>query len=654
MDLSYPISDGHFLKPNHGNQSPGDLCFLGVATKRLDDDDVPHVETRTLRCGHAHFLRREKGYVTRELELRFEHGDELWDAIIKRTRKRTPLWVFAYDVPEVFTFCGGWRVLRRGRLGFEWREVQPLKSCKPEKRSAKWKGLFVDSDPPVVMQLWTERGSKVFLVDVRNYFDAPLQDLADRQGIALPRMPHGKHVTIAARTCAETHVQIARETMLELIDQHQANDLGNWGLTIAGLAMRNYRHAHYRTNILLHGRDKVKRLERDGTLGGRVEAFRIGQIRERVIQLDVNGIYPWVMRNFQLPCKLVACWDDAWTGKCTPDSLDEDQVAHVRISSPDQAFPVRLADRGLCWATGDFWTTLCGGELRRAVAAGVIRKVTRWAAYRRENLFQSYVDYWHQYRQEARAESDAVGDAFAKLMAVCLFGRWGMRSFNWKSISSTRSLPDEWLGLTDEEIRHWLWLTEDDDGRRIPIVIVGENEDVELRRVGNHWQVAQRPGETPQNFPAICAWITSYAREYLRHLIAVAGRANVIYVSTDSLLVTDPGFAALDAKGFIGGDELGQLKIEAEGKSAEVLATHYYRVGRKRVKGNTPLATLDGRVAPDGEVISDRLQTLIRRGHSATVRRRVLKVDRDPVYLRGNIDADGFVTPLHLPQDAPQ
>jgi len=653
MGVPYPVNDGRWLKPNHGKQSPGDLCFLGLATRTRIDAQEPEREERWLRCGYAHFVRRERGYLTRNSGYHFRHGGELWNELIKRARKRTPLWVFAHDVPEVFTFVDGWNVLRRGRLGFEWREVRPVKGCKPEKRSAKWRGLFVDADPPVVMQLWTERGCKIFLVDVRNYFDAPLKALAERQGIALPRMPTGQHVTVAARNAAEVRSQVCRETMVELIDQHQANDLGNWGLTVGALAWRNYRHSHYRVNILLHGRDKVKRLEREATLGGRVEAFRVGKIRERVTQLDVNGMYPWVMQNFQLPCKLVACWDDDWTGPCSPASLDEDQVAHVWIDSPHQAFPVRLKERGLCWCTGQFWTTLCGPELRRAAKAGVIRRVTRWAAYRRESLFHSYVTFWNQYRQDARAAGDAVGAEFAKLMAIVLFGRWGMRSFAWKSLSNTRKLPDEWLGLTDEQIRKWLWLTEDDQGRRIPIAIVGQPSDAELRRVGNHWQVAQQPGETPQNFPAICAWITAYGREYLRNLVAIAGRKNVLYVSTDSLLVTDPGFAALDAAGRIGGNELGQLKIEAQGKSAEVVAAHYYRVGRKQVKGNTPLATLDGAILPDGDVIADRLQTLIRTGHSGVVNRRVLKIDRNPTYDRGNIDAEGFVTPLHLPNDAP-
>lgn len=649
MGFSHEInSKPRWLKRNHGCGRPSEFCFVGVSSAAYPGAGDPDVESRYLRCFHAEFLRREGEDVSRNKIVTGCDSRLFWDAVVERGRKRTPLWILMHDVPSVFTWLDGWRALRFGRLGFEWREVRAKDRCAPDKKARNWTGLFIDNDPPVVLQLWTERTCKVFIVDLRNYFNERIDKLASRLGRFLRRPPNNLIGDERPIRYAKAECGVIRDTFLRLMDDHSHADQGTWGLTGASLAWRSFRHAHYRSNVELHGRDDVKALERESFMGGKVTCNRIGKFDGEFFQLDVNGLYPYLMRNCDLPCKLISAWNFNSCGKIAIDALGENHIARVLLNSPHETFPVRVEKRGLCFARGKFWTTLAGPELRRAVDAGVVRRLGKWACYQRENVFRPFVDYWTERRAAARERRDPIGAAFAKQVAVSLFGRFGLRSYKWRSLTRTHKLPDEWRGLTDSQILKWIWLTEGDDGRRISIVDFHTNDRSEIRRVGNHWQIAEPPHEIPTSFPAIPSFVTSYGREYMRSLELCALPKYVLYTSTDSMIVEAGGMAMLRRADMIHETKLGKLKIEAEGKSVEILTAHHYRIGRKRKRGNEATARIDGIHADDGEVIADRLQTLIRTGQNGTVNRRRVRVNRQLAYRRGVVAPDGTVSPLIL------
>ena len=249
---------------------------------------------------------------------------------------------------------------------------------------------------------------------------------------------------------------------------------------------------------------------------------------------------------------------------------------------------------------------------------------------------------------EAKKNDDPIGDLYANSQMHCLYGRFGMRSFKWSPLSDIMTLPGELAQLSNQEVLKWIWLTENDQGRRISIVGDPEIGNGEIRRIGNHWEIAQAPAELPGSLPAICAWITSYARERMRGVMGVAGSSETHYLSTDSVICSLAGQDALDNAGELHPTMLGRLKVEASGDSAEILGIHRYRIGDKVVNGGQPKATPWIGPVETTEVICDGLATLIKSGQSRTVNKRLITVSRKSPYRRGIVRSDGRVDPFVL------
>lgn len=638
-----------WLKHNKGCGHPSELGYVGCTAYSYESPCDTMKRDYALQSGRLSLERLDKdGMITRQAQLDFTSPIEFWDTVIARGRKRTPLWLFAHNWSEVFTFVGGWRYLRQGQLGFEASEVRFDPDCEPPEIRRKWKGLFIDNDPPVVFQLWTRRGCKLFLVDLRNYLPQSVEKLAERLGVSIPPALPGWQDTTFTRKRAKAIADTVRQSVLGLIEEHRDGDHGNWALTAAGLAWRSFRHQHYSGCIATHAISEVKELERNGYYGGLLEAYKIGKIAKPCIQLDVNGMYPWAMRSFDLPCQLIDSWIHSPQNEPSPDTVSEDYICEVELYSPVHTFPVRLSGRGLCQCRGRFATVLCGPELIRASRAGVITAIRRWARFKRWRWGKRHVDYWHERRLQSRAANDPIGDAFANSQMHCLYGRFAMRSFPWQPLSEVMTLPQELAQLTNQEVLKWIWLTEGDDGKRISIVGDPELGDGELRRVGNHWELARPPAELPGSLPAICAWITAYCRERMRRLRGIAGLNESFYCSTDSLICSHTGRDALADAGQLCPETLGMLKTEAEGDSAEIRGIHRYTIGDKVVNGSRPVAIPWIGSPETTEVVSHGMKTLIKTGQSALVKRRLITVSRDIEYRKGNVMLDGWVEPITL------
>lgn len=638
-----------WLKRNKGCGHPSELGYIGCTSYNIADPKSTGLRREYLRYGILRMERMSRdGVTSRQSTVPFTQPLHFWDAVIGRGRKRTPLWLFAHDWPEIFTLTGGWMYLRQGQLGFESHEVRYDEGCEPPEKRRKWKGLFIDGDPPVVMQLWTRRGCKIFLVDVRNYFPHTIDDLAKRLDRRIPWAPDGYKVTMAVKMKALGIVEVVRKSITGLIDGHRKSDQGNWALTAAGLAWRSFRHRHYSGCISMHHLPEVKKLERDGYYGGRVEAFRLGKIDKPCVQLDVNGLYPWVMQTFDLPCQLVDSWSLSPQNKPSPKDVTEDHICEVKLCAADDVFPVRLGRRGLCFCRGVFTTTLCGPELVRASRAGAIVAIGRWARYKRWRWGKKHVEYWQGRRLEAKADNDPIGDAYANSQMHCLYGRFGMRSFRWSPLSDEIALPNELAQLSTKEVMDWIWLTEGDQGQRISIVGDPELGTGQLRRVGNHWELAKEPEEIPGSLPAICAWITAYARERMRYVMQLAGSQATHYISTDSVICSAAGHLSLSDSGMLHPVDLGKLKIEADGNGANILGIHRYSIGNKRVNSSQPKAVPWVGDPGTTEVVSDGLATFIKTGQSRTVNRRLITVSRKSGYSRGIVRSDGCVEPYVL------
>ncbi|GAI81660.1 unnamed protein product, partial [marine sediment metagenome] len=115
-------------------------------------------------------------------------------------------------------------------------------------------------------------------------------------------------------------------------------------------------------------------MERDAYKGGRVECFYLGHLNtEKHYVLDVNSLYPTVMRNNKYPVKYLHIKHNVTLKAFARLLKRKSIVAKVLIETDKPVYGVRR-DR-LVFPTGRFWTSLCTPELKYAVKAGHLRKV---------------------------------------------------------------------------------------------------------------------------------------------------------------------------------------------------------------------------------------------------------------------------------------
>lgn len=605
------------ITANHGEKHPTQLMFVAVRTVPVPSVKHTHTDHMVFSDGYVSSCRLESDKQTREHAAALKTPHALWDILSTLVSPQRPVWIFAHNLSRVFTVIGGWLRWRQGTLGVKHDEVAwerpgcPIdpNSCKP--------GLIVDGDPPVIFDLWHKAGGKTTWVDTRNYW----------------------HVPQPSFDTAQAEHDYIREQVTGLIAEHKQRQLGNFGLTAASIGWNAWRHKFMTKPVFIHGDDKTDALERKSYFGGWTACFRTGKIAEPCVQLDVNGLYPFVMATRQLPFQLDRSANERHADtdhiSCDPWRC----IATVSINSPGLCFPRRIGERKSQVDCGRFHTVLGGPELHRAISAGVVEQIGEWSSYQLAVMFADYVEYFADVRREAESTHNQAAASLAKAAAVGLYGRFARCTPKWEALSDTTALPERWTALSPEAMAAWLQLTSVEAGRRVNVCGNAVNTNMLLRLVGRHWQINRQSTRHPDSFVAIASFITSYAREYMQSIVAIAGKDNVFRVATDSIITNRDGFTALQRNGMIHPTALGKLKIEASGNDAEFFGVHCFRLGDKWTRGGL---SSDFEVLPDGTVREyevEGLDRLIISSYHHTFRR--FSIDRQNV--------PGYHSPINGP-----
>lgn len=637
-----------WLRRNKGSGHPSNLLFFDTETKAERRNETVGAEYHSIRLGVAIAVRLEKGIISRRKVCRFTTTDEFWSFVSERCHQRLPLWAFAHNLPFDLSILGFWKRLNNRLFGFSKDEIDFQPGVLKDGDTRKFQGLFIDSDPPTVIGVHNSRGQRINFVDSLNYWRLPLSKLGDSIGVAKLGMPVWEADDSDWFDYCERDVEVLEQSILKLIDWHTAHDLGQWGFTQAQMSMQAYRHRFMPVGIELHENAPVKQLERASYYGGRLELFYRGKVREKVYCLDVNSMYPHLMRERSYPRELIASSCEGKIVDLTPESLTAEHIAEVLIDSDTETFPLRTK-AGTIYPRGRYWTTLAGPELTRAKSTGSVVCVGRWALYSLRNLFREYVDFFYSQRQLARQSGNSVEDLFCKIFMNSLYGKFGQKTPAWSDCPDSLVPGDEGcttlnrnqldaIGAFEAVLagNQWEWFDAD------------SGEEWTLRKVGHHWQIKTERKEHPKAFPAIAAFVTAYGREMVNHLRHVAGVENTYYVVTDAVFVNQNGFDRLDSSGWVDPAKLGKLSVDAESDEAEFTAIHHYEVGQKVKFGSRKSKAIDlgnGRVK---ETHFEGLASLIKRPADGTVKIYDVEKQFKREYTRGTIKPDGWIEPLEL------
>lgn len=621
-----------YLKRNCGTEAPSNLIFFDTEsiTKKIGK-----TETHSLRLWSATRVRLEGDKITRRKQASGMTVTGFWHWLDTVSCEDRCTWLFAHNLSFDLTLLDFWRELDQKRFTMAPMKSRALNSDGTQRSS--WVGKLCLENHPCFLVV--RKGRKTYkFVDSLNYWQMSLEKLGEQYGVGkLPLPDQSADNSVWLARCRRD-VDILEVALCQLITKWKAEDCGVFQMTCASLAMHNFQHT---CDILTPNSDSVdivcepnsakNALERESYFGGRIQAFFVGERWHKIYHLDCNSLYPYVMREHSYPRRFVRYENSPSVDTLRNISLCYGCVARVYINSRFETFPVRI-DGKQYHCTGRFWTSLAGPELDRAISSDSISRIGTVQVYSVARIFCKWVDYW--YSRKVGAEMDkgrGSGDCvFAKLILNSLSGKWAQHGRYWKDKND--EYPDvRWGGYYSRESSRGPYQRK--------------------RGIAGNCQVLETDKEPAHAFPAISAFITAYAREYMRRVINICPPDSVYYMATDSLICGGEAYDAIESAGLLDQHRIGAFKIVGQHKYCCVHGPNDYVLDSKQtISGHIGKSV----VAPDGVLYArlwDKTPSIISSGPRSTI-----NVQEVPCYYpshtnRGKIREDGSWEPYRITDD---
>lgn len=584
-----------YLSGNAGTEGPTSLLFFD--SESFHPEPVPGRPRKvmSLRLWVAAYVRREGDTFRDPIYYRGHGAKDFWALVDRLSDWKRPLWAFAHNLGHDLTQLRFWDELETWRYtaGPVEREPHP-ETGKPRR---PWRGRLCLESRPTFLVVRGRRGT-LKLVDTGNYWPSSLAKIGERVGLDKLTMPTWDAPEGEWFTYCQRDVDVCRFAVCDLIRFWLAEDCGTFQMTGPSLAMQNFQHTckcragdRDSVNIVLEDDSPARDLERGAYLGGRIEPFFVGTHKGPIYYLDCTSLYPHVMARELYPRRRVRELRDPDPKQLLARMESYGAVADVKVNTraSDDTYPVK-SDGVQVHACGTFWTSLCGPELFRALAAGHVEQVGECHLYSVAALFRGWSDVWMARKADAVRAADHGKAEFCKLILNSLAGKFGQKG--------------EW------------WVDAPERGKRKGWGITFRNDwvrgkQVQYRYVAGHVQ-KKVPGQEPAKaFPAISAYVTSHAREYMRRMFACMPARSLLYTATDSIICTEAGFKALEGSGHVHQTEPGRMRLEGIFAGAEICGPNWYRMDR-----HWTISGMHGesRTGPDGQEyveIWDHLPTLL-------------------------------------------
>lgn len=590
---------GHYLKANKGNETPSTFIFFDTETSAIPIPEKSGRYFHRFRLGFASSFRLEGARKTRRKEIDFTDPVYFWNWVIGHLSKHRPVWMFAHNVGFDLTTTLAWQLMED--------EVFRVKR-------------YVSDDPPTIIQLEHDLG-KLVIVDSLNWLRTSLAKIAESMKMAKYEVDFASCSEEELWKHCRQDVRILEERIYTLLIWLRENNLGVMQKTAPSQSLQCYRHRFAPSTVvkreridksgmvkreavkvcypLMHENPEIAAKERRAYFGGEARCFWIGKILDTddlgtvaiagtkglpkqtkmgpIYHLDVNSLYPYVMKEFKYPCKYLYTLERPEL-KIVEQGLETGEViASVLLQSPIQTFPLRVIDTP-SYVCGKFWTVLCGNELRYALRCGFVKSISEALFYEVRDMFSSFVDYFWTLRAKYQAEGNTSQEKLCKLMMNSLYGKFGSRAYKWVDRANKNAA-----------IPWGQWVEEEPWG----------GHHTTYRAIAWHTQEKQDGGEAKDSFVAIPACVCANARQYMREIRILSGERNVLYQHTDSLHVTPEGYSILGRRKQLSGTDLGKLKLVEVIKHGEYRGINNYSAnGRDVIAG---VNTSNGR-NPDGSI----------------------------------------------------
>lgn len=520
-----------YLKSNARCETPS--RFIAVDTEAFITKEENR-DVHTLRLGEAYYVRRKDGK-WRESRISFTTAKEFYEQIARRLREKEPLRVIAHNMAYDYNLLDLDSFLRYGHFDLSRWVLEPF-----------------------IIEAKSEYGCLQILSST-NWFKSSLKETGKIFGVEKGETPDFINVdTETLREYCRQDAFVLARIIENYIDWIKARDLGNFSDTIAGQAFACLRHKYMQPNsILLHRFKDVERLERESYLGGRCEAFRLGTF-ENIYKLDVNSMYPFVMRNNNFPVKMISGRGLVGENEVL-DAIDRDQyaIADCLFSLNEPSIGIRRNDK-LIFPIGRIKSALTSPEISYIIEhpeIGSIERIEGGAIYDTLPIFKDYVDFFYNIKSNSEIPAEIL---MSKLFLNSVYGKFGQKEH-------TELMPVS-SDMDPEDKEHFELAKMDMQDLGVSSILsLYQNKICKYVQIGGEiYRAPSKSKDSSQDaFPAIAGAVTSLARLYLDSLMRIAGRDEIYYTDTDSLVTSETGFNRLSS--FIDKHRLGALKIEGVG-----------------------------------------------------------------------------------------
>ena len=487
-----------------------------------------------------------------------------------------------------------------------------------------WKLDFVYENGMVYILVIHKDKATIKLISTTNYFQASVKELGAMVGLPKLECDPLSAPYQQVKAYCKRDVEIIFRVMQYYIDFIRSNDLGRFSMTRASQAFNAYRHRFMNNKISLHDYPEVRKLERDAYMGGRVECFRLGKQSDGpFVSLDINSMYPFIMKDEMLPCRLRNYWTDISIGKTKELMKKYCGVAEIEVSTEEPVYPVRR-DNKLIFPVGEFSCFVNTPALLYALKHKHVKRIRQLATYDRAILFKEYVEYLYSLRQKYQEKGDKIMSELAKYLMNSLYGKFAQKKRN--------------VDVRDNETGEMYCRIDNYD------IVTGEKWITYM--LMNKIVTEQEEGNAPNTLISISSHIAEHGRMLLWSIMKQIGLHQVIYCDTDSIKISEKHIDLIRHP--ISENTLGDLKIEEKFNKFHVWGPKSYKTERiRKIKGVPKSAKSIGDLRWIYPSFLGQKTHMKEREPKRFLVRYIVK-EATGIYDKGIVLSDGQITPFRL------
>lgn len=488
----------HRVRHNRSSHVPARHVVIAAVTDTYDDR---HAWVHRWRQGATAALWRTEAGVWHRADAVHSDPHSLWRAVDSHTRRRSRTVVWAHDL--------GYHV----RVTDALRELDALGWCYRAGNDVVKSGW----------QTWTRGDRTLVLVDTQSVWPRRLHEIRTAlNSTGLSRGPAAEdHIRRGGPVLH--YADILTRAVLWYLAWLESEGMGTWQPTGAGQSWAAWRHRFMTYAPHVHAETEVLAAERRAMWTGRCEAWAHGRDESApVYEWDMEAAYCRIAAATSLPVRLIGEGAENGGAQLRGGNRNQRTLSLCTVRADVPILP-GFSGGHILWPTGTFDTVLWDNEVVTARGAGIEVEAHRSWRYVSAPALQRWGEWVLGKITAPGGQTHPLERMVLKHWSRALIGRLSLRYQRWEPFA----------------------VSETHDWRRIDGIDAETGERFDLLWVGGVLHRSGGVAEAPDSLPMMTGYIMAECRVWLWRVMLAAGLENVLYVDTDSVVVTGRGHARL-------------------------------------------------------------------------------------------------------------